>query len=38
MTDGSIRKPPGLPPGTLIHVGERKTERSRITVIEYNED
>ena len=36
MTDGSIRKPPGLPPGTLIHVGERKTERSRITVIEYN--
>jgi len=28
----------GLPPGTLIHVGEKKTEEVKITVIEYNEE
>jgi magnesium transporter len=28
----------GLPPGTLIHIGERKTERSAIILIEYDED
>ncbi len=38
MDDPRPQKPPGLPPGTLIHVGERKTERSRITVIEYGPD
>ncbi|UCF69763.1 MAG: magnesium/cobalt transporter CorA [candidate division WOR-3 bacterium] len=27
----------GLPPGTLIHVGERKTEQVKITVIDYDE-
>jgi len=27
----------GAPPGTLIHVGERKMENPRITVIDYNE-
>ncbi|MFQ6127191.1 MAG: hypothetical protein ACE5R6_21670 [Candidatus Heimdallarchaeota archaeon] len=27
----------GLPPGTLIHVGEKKTERVRITIIDYDE-
>jgi magnesium transporter len=27
----------GRPPGTLIHVGERKTDRVRITVIDYDE-
>jgi magnesium transporter len=27
----------GLPPGTLIHVGERKTEEVRITYIDYDE-
>ncbi len=27
----------GLPPGTPIHVGERKTERVKITVFEYDE-
>lgn len=26
-----------LPPGTLIHIGEKKTEKSKITVIDYNE-
>jgi magnesium transporter len=26
----------GLPPGTLIHIGERKTDRSAITLIEYD--
>ena len=28
----------GLPPGTLIHVGERKSERTRITLLDYGED
>jgi magnesium transporter len=27
----------GLPPGTLIHIGEKKTEKVKITVMEYNE-
>lgn len=28
----------GLPPGTLLHVGHRTTERAKITVIDYNKD
>jgi magnesium transporter len=27
----------GLPPGTLVHVGEKKTEQVRITIISYDE-
>lgn len=27
----------GLPPGTLVHIGERKAEKARITVIDYDE-
>jgi magnesium transporter len=27
----------GLPPGTLVHVGERKVEKVRITIIDYDE-
>ncbi len=27
----------GLPPGTLIHIGEKKAEKARITVMDYNE-
>ncbi len=27
----------GLPPGTLIHIGEKKTEQPRITLIDYDE-
>ncbi|MHC4396781.1 MAG: magnesium/cobalt transporter CorA [Planctomycetota bacterium] len=27
----------GLPPGTLVHVGEKKEEQIRITLIDYNE-
>jgi magnesium transporter len=27
----------GLPPGTLIHVGEKKTEKVRISIINYDE-
>ncbi len=30
-------KKTGLPPGTLIHIGERKTEKTRITIIDYDE-
>lgn len=27
----------GLPPGTLVHIGERKAEKVRITTIDYDE-
>jgi magnesium transporter len=27
----------GLPPGTLLHIGEKKAEKARITVIDYDE-
>lgn len=27
----------GLPPGTLVHIGEKKTEKVRITVIDYDD-
>ncbi len=30
-------KKAGLPPGTLIHIGEKKAEELRITVIDYDE-
>jgi len=30
-------KTAGLPPGTLIHIGEKKTEKVKITIIDYNE-
>ncbi|UCF44535.1 MAG: magnesium/cobalt transporter CorA [Planctomycetota bacterium] len=30
-------KKAGLPPGTLVHVGEKKTEKVRITLIDYTE-
>lgn len=26
----------GLPPGTLVHIGERKTEKAEITVVDYD--
>jgi magnesium transporter len=33
-----ISKKTGLPPGTLIHVGEKKTEKVRIRVMAYDEE
>ncbi|UCH72091.1 MAG: hypothetical protein JSW62_00645, partial [Thermoplasmatales archaeon] len=27
----------GLPPGSLVHIGEKKTEKVKITVIDYDE-
>src|SRR5659263_322118 len=27
----------GLPPGTLLHIGDKKMERTRITLIDYDE-
>jgi len=27
----------GLPPGTLVHIGEKKTEKVKITIIDYDE-
>jgi magnesium transporter len=31
-----VSKTAGLPPGTLIHIGERRTEATEITVIDYD--
>lgn len=31
-----VSKKAGLPPGTLVHVGERKLEKARIWLIDYN--
>jgi len=31
-----VSKKAGLPPGTLIHVGEKKVEKTRISLIDYN--
>ena len=28
----------GLPPGALVHIGERKTEKVRISIIDYNKE
>ncbi|MBI5641496.1 MAG: magnesium and cobalt transport protein CorA, partial [Nitrospirae bacterium] len=30
-------KKSGLPPGTLVHIGEKKTEQVKITVLDYDE-
>jgi magnesium transporter len=40
MTEGvkKISIKVGLPPGTLVHIGEKKSEKVRIRVIEYNEE
>ena len=32
-----LKKQAGLPPGTLIHIGEKKTEQVKITVFNYND-
>lgn len=32
-----ISRKAGLPPGTLIHIGEKKTEKVKITITEYDE-
>jgi magnesium transporter len=32
-----VRKKGGTPPGTLVHIGERKAEKARITTIDYDE-
>lgn len=31
-------KKAGLPPGTLVHIGDKKIDKTRITVIDYDED
>ena len=31
-------KPAGLPPGSMVHVGEQKVERVRISRIRYSRD
>ncbi len=33
-----VAKPPGLSPGTLIHYGEKKAEKVKITLYEYNDE
>nr|NIS69142.1 magnesium and cobalt transport protein CorA [Pseudomonadota bacterium] len=32
-----LHKKVGLPPGTIVHVGEKKVETTRITLIDYDE-
>ncbi|TAL35676.1 MAG: magnesium/cobalt transporter CorA [Spirochaetes bacterium] len=32
-----VSKKKGLPPGSLVHVGEKKTEEVRVLLVEYNE-
>jgi len=32
-----ISRKSGLPPGSLIHIGEKKTEKVRVTIIDYDE-
>jgi magnesium transporter len=32
-----LHKKVGIPPGTIVHVGEKKVEKTRITVIDYNQ-
>jgi len=32
-----VSKKAGLPPGTLVHVGEKRTEKTKITIIDYDE-
>ena len=31
------RRKAGLPPGTLVHIGEKQVEKPRITVMDYDE-
>ena len=40
MTDTAARRSEkaGLPPGTLVHVGEKRLEKTRITVIDYDQE
>lgn len=32
------KKSAGLPPGSLVHIGEKKTEKAKITLIDYDEN
>ena len=39
MTQASRRSDKvALPPGTLVHVGRRRTERARVTILDYDQD
>src|SRR4030065_2744064 len=33
-----IQKKAGLPPGTLVHIGEDQKEKVKLSLIDYNED
>lgn len=37
LSGSVISKKTGMPPGTLIHVGERKTQKVRLSLINYSE-
>lgn len=37
MTSKKRSEKAGLPPGTLIHIGAKKTEKTRISIFEYDE-
>ena len=38
MAPAKRQKPKGLPPGTLIHTGEKKADKVRITIFDYDAD
>ena len=38
LTNGKRSRKAGLPPGSLVHVGERTAEKVRISVIDYGPD
>ncbi|HNT58302.1 MAG TPA: hypothetical protein PKL99_10490, partial [Syntrophales bacterium] len=38
LFSGAISRKVGLPPGSLVHVGESRTEAVRITVLDYDGD
>ncbi len=33
-----MSKKKGMPPGTLVHIGEKKIEKARITILDYDEE
>lgn len=31
-------KKAGFPPGTIVHIGNKRTEKTKITIVDYNEE
>ena len=37
-TTGNLSKKAGLPPGTLLHIGRRKSEHTKISIVDYDKN